>query len=652
VCRKRGASDGDNEAHIDDGDDNNGGIDMQPTHDSKKQRTVRRDREKRKNQFFSFFFFRSQSTDSSSSSGSGGTDSGAQQERFKLLQERVTEAKRDKEDAKRKMAKAERELDKANLRLAALEAAKASDVAIERAQNNVESARSAWQATIEAHKTAMQAETAAYAANRGGAASGAQVVSFAFKPDVLERLKRPLSEWQACETFDVTGFGVAVRASHFHDVLFLRAQGLDVLRLWETKRPHLVIDGSPGMGKSSLLQVALLRALVRGDPVLYVTGDEFMLMRMLGESFTAEVLLWKAMLGSDGRPPMKETVVCYDSPLGFHSKMGNADVYKATFIVHSPSADVNNSRKAGGFPLLYLPPSPDELTAIGKMHNIDAAEVDRRVTRFGPSIRYLVKHETAEEQIKDGISKVVPRGVDGLTDISGMDKVAHRILLVQSDAAGDRILTFASDFIRDQVVNRMAKSHVFDLLRLANTVDIHGSLRGQVFENRMLDTLGRANAKILFKTFKTAGGDKVLEIAGDGVTLCKADGALTLPAGSRLQDLVLYRPPHSNNASWDALLVESGSVAYLLQMTVAKDHPVKQQGLAAGKALLASAGFVGKVRLVFLLPPAAFSGFRVPQTILTADGKAVAAGTANEWPQEKWCVDKVDDIAFWPQQQK
>jgi hypothetical protein len=472
---------------------------------------------------------------------------------------------------------------------------------------------------------------------------GARSVSFSFKSDVLERLKQPLSEWQAGETFDVTGFGAAVNASHFYDVLFLRAQGLDVLRLWETNRPHLVIDGSPGMGKSSLLQVAVLRALVRGDPVLYVTGDEYMLMRMLGESFTAEMLSpWKAMLGFDGRPSIKETVVCFDSPSGFHNKMGNADVFKTTFIVHSPSAKINNSCKAGGFPLRYLPPSPDELTAIGKMLNIDAAEVDRRVTRFGPSIRFLVRHEMAEHQIKDGIDKVVSRGVKGLVDFYEAPGEVHSVMLMLLKPNSTSVMhTFASDFIRDEVVRRIAKSHEADLLRLANTVEAHGSVHGQVFENRMLDMLCRANAKILFET---DGGDKVLQIAGAGVTLCKTDGALTLPAGN-LQHRVVYRPPHSNNASWDALVVESDQVAYLLQMTVASAHAVKQHGLVAGKSLLTKAGFQGEVRLVFLLPPAAFFGFRVPQTIQNVQFET-------SLPQEKWCVVKVDDIAFWPQQQK
>jgi hypothetical protein len=635
-CRKRAAN-GDNQTHVDD-DDNNGDIDKQS---KKARRTVRPGQRERENQqrnhFFLFlsFVLRAQSTDSAGSS-SNGTDSGGQQDRLKLLQTRVEEAKSDKDDAKR-------ELDDGQAELAARKAdVAASKEDIQRAQNSVDIARSAWQATVEAHKVAMAAEAAAFAATRGG--QGAREVPFSFKPDVLERLKRPLSEWQAGETFDVAGFGVAVNASLFHEVLFLPAQGLDVLRLWETNRPHLVIDGSPGMGKSSLLQVAVLRALVRGDPVLYVTSNEFMLMRMLDKSISVDVLQTKLMLGCDGRPSMKKTVVCYDSSNGFHNMMGNVDVYKATFIVHSPSADVNNSRKAGGIPLLYLPPSPDELAAIGEMHNIDATELDRRVTRFGPSIRYLVKHETAEQQINEGIDKVVPRGVDGLTDVIQIDKVAHRILLVQPGAVGHRILTFASDFIRDQVVNRMAESQAMALLQLANTVDIHGSLRGQVFENRMLYTLGRA-AKI---TFKTDGDDKVLQVAGGGVTLSKVDGALALPAGSNLQQRVLYRPPHSNNASWDALLVEDDKTAYLLQMTVASAHPVKQHGLKAGKDLLESRGFKGEVRLVFLLPPAVFRAFVVPQTILNVDG----AASVTVWSQEKWFVDKVDDGVFWPQQQK
>jgi hypothetical protein len=578
-----------------------------------------------------------------SSSGSGGTDSDGQQERFKLLQARVEKAERDKDKAERNMDDAKRELDEAK-------AAKASKEDIQRAQNNVESARSAWQATVEAHKTAMEAETAARAANRGGAASGAQVVPFAFKPDVLERLKRPLSEWKAGETFDVVGFGVAIGADHCHDVVFLRAEGLAVLRAWESKTPFLAVYGTPGIGKSTLLQLAAMRALVLGNPVLlHVRGENTLIELVDDTTLRVDDLVSLKQLDGKSRPSKKNTVMCYDSRRGFQETVGHANVFKKTLIVHSPSGDLTNTLKAKKIlPRFFAVPTEAELVELGALESIEVDEVRRRVARYGPIIRYVINTVVAETSIDAGISTMVDAGVEGLSNLGRASRDVHRIMLmVPKPTQVGVMLVFASDYVRDEVLRRMSVSHATALLRLANTVDIHGSLRGQVFENRMLDTLGRV-AEI---TFITDGGNKVLQIAGNGVTLCKADGALTLPAGD-LQHHVVYRPPHSNNASWDALVVESDQVAYLLQMTVASAHAVKQHGLAAGKSLLAKAGFRGEVRLVFLLPPAAFSDFRVPQAILTADGKAVAASTANEWPQEKWCVDKVDGGTLWPQQQK
>jgi hypothetical protein len=495
---------------------------------------------------------------------------------------------------------------------------------------------------METYKSAINAEIAAYAANRGG--RGARSVSFSFKPDVLERLKRPLSEWQAGETFDVTGIQSVVGVEH--DVLFLRAEGLDVLRKWESVTPFLAVHGSPGIGKSTLLQLAALRALVLGNPLLlHVRGKDTLIELVDDATLRVERLADISDLGYDGRPRKKDTIMCYDSPDGFHVTVGLADVFKKTLIVHSPSGDLNNTRKSYAKTRLYTPPVLEELVAVGALGGVDENAVKHRVERFGPIFRYVMDEAEAEKWIKAGVNAMLPRGPDGLLDFYDATRDVHCITLVLPTRDGaDEMHAFASDYIRDEVLRRMAESQATALLRFANTVDIHGSLRGQVFENRMLDTLSRV-AEI---TFITDGGNKVLQIAGDGVTLCKTDGALTLPAGSRLQDLVLYRPPHSNNASWDALLVESDQVAYLLQMTVAKDHPVKQHGLAAGKSLLAKADFRGEVRLVFLLPPAAFSGFRVPQTIQNADGSQCET----TWPQEKWCVDKVDDIAFWPPQQK
>jgi hypothetical protein len=556
-----------------------------------------------------------------------------------LLQARVEKAERDKDKAERNMDDAKRELDEAK-------AAKASKEDIQRAQNNVESARSAWQATVEAHKTAMEAETAARAANRGGAASGAQVVPFAFKPDVLERLKRPLSEWKAGETFDVVGFGVAIGADHFHDVVFLRAEGLAVLREWESEKPFLAVYGTPGIGKSTLLQLAAMRALVLGDPVLLHVRGENTLVRVADDAhLLLEGKLSLFDIGRKGRPSKKNTVMCYDSRRGFQETVGHANKFKKTLIVHSPSGDLNNTRKAEGVrSRFFAVPTDAELVALGALVKIEADEVRRRVARYGPIIRYLFDADEAEKSVQKGIAKLVGNGVDGLSQIDSAPREVHRIMLTQLTPDGiNDMYTFASDYIRDQVVRGMAEKHEADLLRLVNTVDLPGSLRDRVFLNRMLDALGRAGAKI---KFKMSTGDKVLKIAGDSVSLRFVDKALAPPADeSTLRTNVLFLPPHSNNASWDALIVESASVAYLLQITVAKNHPIKRHGLAAGSALLKAHGFRGEVQLVFLVPPVVFAQFKVPQPILNENNTASA--TAAEWKQDKWQVATVNGVDIW-----
>ncbi len=555
------------------------------------------------------------------------------------MQERIAEAKLDKDKAERDKDKAERALDKATSELEALKAANASADDIRRARDDVARIDKRLTAAMELYKSAIDAASRA----QGGA--GARSLPFSFKRGVKELFSRPLDQWQAGETFDVAGFGAALNATQFHDVLFLRAQGLDVLRLWEAGKPHLVIDGSPGMGKSTLLQFAVLRALVRGDPVLYVTSRKFMLLRMLDENMSVEVLPSELVLGRDGRPSFAETVVCYDSPAGFFDTMGNAAAYKQTFVVHSPSAKITNSRKAGGFPLLYEPPSLGELVTIGAIHNIGEVEVSRRVAMFGPSIRFMLNHDNALVEVNDGIDAMVRRGTNRLVDFYEPPSEVHNVTLMLLKPDGIGIMhTFASDHIRDQVVQRVAKTDMADLLRLANTVDLHGSLRGQVFENRMLDTLDRAGAQI---KFKTSAGDKLLKIGGNSVVLCVVDKALALPAGeSALRHGVLYRPPRSSNASWDAVVVENDSIAYFLQLTVSKERKTPREGLDAGQALLESAGFKGEARLVFLVPPALFEQLKVPQSILNDDNTASA--TAAHWVQEKWQVAAVDNVDFWP----
>jgi hypothetical protein len=574
-------------------------------------------------------------------------------QRLDTLEERVERAERDKNKAERDKDKAERRLDDAEARLKALEdvnaaadvvASARADVAALRA--DVTAARMVWSNMVDAHKSAIDAESRAVDSTHRPTADGAHLAPFTLEPSVRTMLARPLSEWRAGETFDVSGIRAAVGNRQWHDQVYLRATGLDVLKEWEANAPFLAVHGTPGIGKSTLLQLAVLRALVLGEWVLLFVAGVYKLIKMVNDAHLSVESVTLGHVGVGERPGDRDVVVCYDSPAGFQATVGHADGFKKVFIVHSPSGDLNNTTKSDGVVTRFFPVPPEaELLAVGAIKGIDAVLVRERIARYGPTFRYVANAIEAEKAVDAGISAMVDAGVEGLTNLRNAARDVHRItLMVRKPAPVGEMLVFASDYIRDEVVRRMANTHAVDLLRLANTVDIHGSLRGQVFENRMLDTLSRARAKIEIAT--GGGGTKVFQIAGAGVTLQVTNNATTLPVGDTLQFGTLYRPPFSNNPSWDALFVENNTTAYLLQMTVSDKHPVKLHGLAAGKQLLAKLGFTGKVHVVFLLPPVVFARFKLPQKILNADGNASA--TADQWSQDTWCVTTFNDEPFWP----
>lgn len=237
------------------------------------------------------------------------SDSLSKVERLKWLRARV-------EESKRFASKAEHEVDKATAQLRAVEAESSAP----RAHDSVDRA-----ATIVAQTAAMAAEsdTARLAENNAAAASlaaanSARFVAFSFGADVKARLGRPLSEWRADETFEVTGIKAAVRAPwHWHETVLLSAESLAVLCEWE--RTPRMFDGSPstmfhGSPGSTPMQLVALRALANGDPVLLFVWGEMTLIEVVdGATLRVERLTNVAQLGEGGRPDMMDTVFCYDS---------------------------------------------------------------------------------------------------------------------------------------------------------------------------------------------------------------------------------------------------------------------------------------------------------------------------------------------------
>jgi hypothetical protein len=194
------------------------------------------------------------------------------------------------------------------------------------------------------------------------------------------------------------------------------------------------------------------------------------------------------------------------------------------------------------------------------------------------------------------------------------------------------------------------------LLKLANCVGVHGSLRGQIFENRMLDVLGSPGSVVVKRKSESSSPPSELSInlTGDSV----AFGPRSLLPG-QLQVGVVYTPVSKTNEAWDAfLLLPTGEVC-LLQYTIARDHPVSRKGLTKGLELVQSRDIAErgrivrsagkaealKSRLVFVVPPTTFPLFGVPQEVKKVDGDEAKRRIVD--CQEVWQVDQKNGVPLW-----
>jgi hypothetical protein len=486
------------------------------------------------------------------------------------------------------------------------------------------------------------------------------------------QLARPMAEWQPGEVFDVSGMTTIVADAGFHQKLFLRDEGLKLLAEWNAESPYMIAYGTPGIGKSALAQLAAARHLALGDPVLFRHKDGTWLMQYddTRKLLAEEKLPDLQNLGRDRRPERSECVMIYDSPDGFQTRFGEVGGFKKVLIVHSPSGNLNNSRKAGGMSLLLTrlvpPPLLEEiLTAatrlgvVGEDGGLTADGIERRVALGGPIFRraFNPSEKEVREAVDAGIDKIVGAGIENVLNVHMADRLAHGVMLMQKSADGRTVYSFASDYIRDRVCNALAETDVTRLLKLANCVGVHGSLCGQIFENRMRGVLGSPGSITVKCKSESASrpGEMHIELTGESVAF-----GTHSPLPDQLRVGIVYAPIAKNNEAWDAFLILPTGDVCLLQYTIATVHPVSRKGLVQGLEAVASrevvddagrvirsAGSIGSAqsRLVFVVPPTAFSAFNVPQRVVKADGDVEKRRAID--CQEVWQVETRYGVALW-----
>eukprot|EP00041_Stephanoeca_diplocostata_P031799 m.1000707 g.1000707 ORF g.1000707 m.1000707 type:complete len:613 (+) comp24028_c0_seq6:185-2023(+) len=450
--------------------------------------------------------------------------------------------------------------------------------------------------------------------------------------------------------------------------LYVREEYITALALWTKQREALgggmmLVIGTPGIGKSLFGRLVFTLEMAKGSTVLWVTGEE----RILFHGDMAVKIGGVSDIGDLDGLKYADVIIVYDTVVGLHKFFGDQSLeFKCVLALHSPSAQINSTKKhmSGDAVKFVMNPFglPEMLEFRRKIEtpfpNIaskmgDEGTIKEKFAVCGGSLRFaLLSIDIMRQEIDGAKTKLTgdlfKNAVNGGLLSGDSGRVCHSVLHMWrvNDKFGEYVLRFCSDVVKDSVLSTIASSSVSDLLSLANTVDINGSLRSQVWENRvhnifcegkdiLIDTRRLDDGKTSRTTIPSMTGSSVFDKIED------VDCKMT----------TYYRPKRSNFETVNAFFVyrdiSNDLVAVLVQSTVSTSHSVKFAGLdSVLRCIDRGLGRVPKRLLVFLTPPVAYDKFsQRPQKITIKGGGAAAKQDIVQ--QQVWGVADCGGRPIW-----
>jgi hypothetical protein len=451
------------------------------------------------------------------------------------------------------------------------------------------------------------------------------------------------------------------------NALYIREEYITALTLWEKQREAvggmLLVIGTPGIGKSLFGRFVFTLEMARGETVLRVTGEE----KILFCGDMAVNINGVSDIGNKHGVKVADVIIVYDTVVGLHKFVGDRSLdFKCVLALHSPSAQISSTAKqmSGGAVKFVMNPFvlaemldfrqkietsfPNIALKIG-----DEATVHKKFAFCGGSLRFaLLSEDSMRNEIDEAKTKltgelfykVVNSGL-----LSGADgRICHRILHMwrKDDSWGRYVLRFCSEVVKDDVLSAISSRSVNDLLSLANRIDVNGSLRGQVWENRVHSIFSEGKG-MLFNARNLNDGTI------STMTIPSMTGSLVF---DKIEDVeckvkTYYRPKSSNFETVDAFFIFHqdgyGLTAVLVQSTVSTSHSVKLAGLKSVLSCITRGlGQVDKTILVFLTPPVVFDKFSQHPQIITIKGGGAAANQ-DIVLQQVWCVTECGGTPIW-----
>jgi hypothetical protein len=269
--------------------------------------------------------------------------------------------------------------------------------------------------------------------------------------------------------------------------VYIRDEYIVALKAWDAC--DYILLGAPGIGKSTLAFLLFCREMSKGETVLLIKDKVNALTMKLFYLDKIDTL----QNFDELREFSKNVVVIYDGQKGFQNMGGGSVIFKKVLVVHSPSAGINNSKKALKGEIHVMEPyALEEAKDYATKLDVNSILVEDNFTICGGLMRQLLwKSVAVKIDIDEGCEKLVGMDMGPLCRgvlVSGDDgKLCHRVLHLHRKPGGAAgyFLEFASKYVETKIVDSMAKQSEVKLLQLANEIDINGSLRGGIFENRM-----------------------------------------------------------------------------------------------------------------------------------------------------------------------
>lgn len=318
------------------------------------------------------------------------------------------------------------------------------------------------------------------------------------------------------------------------DSIYVRKDYVDLLEQWKELKQDkgFILWGSPGIGKSTFGLLVFCYEISIGHPVIY---------HREGKGFQyfdgSKLIYFREMDAPTQNHLMGKCSMIYDSKIGYKGSK-----FLKTLVIHSPSADRRCSFKVLKRDIILAPLSREEVVHMyGKEElKLPFSDVAKKFHFAGGSLRMLELEEPKRE-ISQAIKVVTGASLENVGKyckamFTQNVQLCHRVFHIFPCAAFDRdasgyTVRFASDYVRKHVVRAWAENYSNALLQLSNHVDIHGSLRGEIFESRMQDMMG-TSGKVAFHTRRLEGK----QVEDEEIEL-ELEASLTFDSAAELRKL-------------------------------------------------------------------------------------------------------------------